>query len=98
MQSLKYKNLSAEHLQIQCSNGYATKTCKQNLVIVPDKQIQPMWIYPNTTYFYECLTIKNVRNSFWSFLSLFFIINLIFIEKGFNGQFFDYTNTSIFSG
>ena len=56
---LKYKNISAQNLLIKCSNGFNTAICPLELQIISDRDLKPIWIYPNLNYFHECIVIDD---------------------------------------
>lgn len=42
---------------MQCNNGMSTSQCQLDVRVVPDVDISPEWLYPNTTWFQECVVV-----------------------------------------
>jgi len=61
IQSVKYKQ-GIQRITVECSNGFKSSECQLDLNIVADKDLQPVWIFPNKLYFQNCVVIGESVN------------------------------------
>jgi len=63
IRSVKYEKLGFQSLTVECSNELMSSQCRLDLTIVADRDVKPIWIYPNIVYFQDCVVLGQYVNA-----------------------------------